>query len=189
MIQGLYGITDSGFGDPVALGLAWLDGGARVLQVRCKGWPEARVRSVLLQLREPCRRAGVPIIVNDHHALAEFCDGVHLGQTDGSFPQTRGLRGRSTHSLEQLEAALSEGVDYVGFGPVFSTATKSGVGTGQGLAALSEVVRASTVPVVAIGGIGPSNLAAVKETGAVAWAVISAVLGAPDPVAAARLLG
>lgn len=189
MIRGLYGIADAGFGDPVELGRLWLEGGARVLQVRCKGWSTPQVRGVLDALRAPCRRANVPLIINDNHMLASACDGVHLGQDDGPFPESAGLRGRSTHDLDQLQSALAEGVDYVGFGPVFGSTTKPHAGERRGLIELAEIVQNSTVPVVAIGGIGPSNLDAVRATGAQAWAVISAVLGAEDPLTTARGMG
>ena len=178
MIRGLYGIADAGFGDPVELARALAAGGASIVQIRCKGWPTERVAQVLSALDLP-----VPVVVNDHPQLASLCDGVHLGQDDGPFPAGVGLKGRSTHSLDQLAAALDEGVDYVGFGPVFATATKD-AGPTQGLDELERIVAASTVPVVAIGGIQRANLAQVARR-AQAWAVISAICGAEDVAAAA----
>ena len=186
MMRGLYGIADASFGDPVRLGRHLLAGGASVLQLRAKGWEAARVAEALSALRPACRAAGVPLLVNDHAELAGLCDGLHLGQGDGPLPST-GLRGRSTHSLEQLRAALDEGVDYVGFGPVFSTSTKLDADPVRGLELLARVVRASPVPVVAIGGIEVCRLPALRATGVRCWAVISAILSAPDPQAAARL--
>ncbi|MCB9760694.1 MAG: thiamine phosphate synthase [Alphaproteobacteria bacterium] len=187
VIAGLYGIADAGFGDPVALGRALVLGGARVLQLRCKGWPEARVAEAARALKPCCAAAGVALLINDHPQLIGIADGVHLGQGDGPLPdRALGLRGRSTHDLDQLAAAVAEGADYVGFGPVFGTTTKEGALPPRGLDALAAVVAASTVPVAAIGGITPARLPAVKATGAASWAIISAILGAPDPAAAAR---
>lgn len=188
-MKGLYGIADASFGDPVALGRALISGGACAVQVRCKGWPTAEIAAVLRALSGPCRRASIPLIVNDNASLHALCDGVHLGQDDGAFPADCGLRGRSTHSQEQLHAALAEGVDYVGFGPVFGSTTKPEAGSAKGIDRLGEIVRISQVPVVAIGGIRPENLDAVKGSGAQAWAVISAVLGASDVAAVARSMG
>lgn len=188
--SGFYGIADAGFGDPVRLGALLLEGGARSLQLRCKGWTEAQVAHAAEALWPRCRAAGVPLIINDWPSLVGLADGVHLGQGDGALPQAAGkLRGRSTHTLAQLHAAVAEGADHVGFGPVFGTATKVGALPARGLETLAEVVAASTVPVIAIGGVGPGNLDAVKATGAPAWAVISAVLGAEDVVGAARRVG
>jgi len=195
MIRGLYGIADAGFGDPLALGTLLLDGGASVIQLRCKGWSVDDVAAAARLLHPLCRQRGVPLILNDHLALAEagLGDGVHLGQGDGPFDRSRlppsCIVGRSTHDLEQLRAAESEGADYVGFGPVYRTGTKPGIHLAlppRGLADLRRLVAAAQVPVVAIGGITPANLHEVQSTRVEAWAVISGVLSAVDPLAAAR---
>ena len=194
MIAGLYGIADAGFGDPLALGTMLLDAGASVLQLRAKGWPEDDVAAVAAHLWPHCKRRGVPLILNDHLRLAErgLGDGVHLGQTDGPFDRARlpprALVGRSTHDLDQVLAAAYEGVDYVGFGPIYQTATKEGAGPPQGLILLRQAVALSPVPVIAIGGITVTNLHEVRSTGVAAWAVISAILGAVDPVGVGRKL-
>ena len=182
MIRGLYGIADDSFGDPVRAARWLVEGGACAVQVRCKGASTQQIAEHLLALGS----LGVPLLVNDHPELAELADGVHLGQEDGPFPPRCGLRGRSTHSLDQLRRAMDEGVDYVGFGPIFPTSTKSNAGAPLGLALLEQAVGLSTVPIVAIGGIGPEALPALRETGVAAWAIVSAILGAPDVVAAAR---
>ncbi len=188
--EGLYGIADSAFGNPVDLGHALLEGGARVIQLRCKDWSLHRVQSTAMALHPACRAAGVPLILNDHPSLSHHGEGIHLGQEDGAFdretlpPGT--LVGRSTHDLEQLARAIDEGVDYVGFGPVFATRTKPNGLEPRGLAALRSMVEASPLPVVAIGGITQNSLAAIQDTGVHGWAVISAILAQSDPVAAAR---
>lgn len=190
---GLYGIADAGFGDPVALGRLLLTGGARVLQLRCKGWDPDRVRQAAMALAPACREAGVPLVLNDHLALAGLADGVHLGQQDGPFDRgalpTGALVGRSTHTLAQLADAVAEGVDYVGFGPIYATETKRGALAPRGLRALAAQVAASPVPVIAIGGITREGLPGVRATGSHGWAVISAILADPDPVSAARDFG
>lgn len=187
-MKGLYGMADASFGDPVALGTLLLQVPLCALQLRAKDWPSERVAQALRTLHPLCVRAGVPLIVNDHAELAALADGLHLGQDDGPFPPDCGLRGRSTHDLLQLQRAQEEGVDYVGFGPVFSTATKRSAGHGKGLDRVAEVTLAATVPVVAIGGITRARLPELRATGVDAWAVISDILAAADPLSAARAL-
>jgi len=185
---GLYGIADASFGDPVLLGRALLAGGAGSLQLRCKDWSVAEVAEAARALQPACRRADVPLILNDHLVLvaAGLGDGVHLGQDDGQVdrgalpPGT--LVGRSTHDLAQVHGAEA---DYVGFGPVFETTTKA-AGDARGLAALASACKHATVPVVAIGGVTLARLPRVQEAGAQAWAVIGAILRCADVAAAAR---
>ena len=127
--------------------------------------------------------------MNDYAALAGLCDGVHLGQGDGVFPPSARVRGRSTHSLEDLAAAQAEGVDYVGFGPVYGTTTKPDARSRRGVEALADVCAAARAPVVAIGGITLNRREEVFAAGATCLAVISGVFGAGDPWAAARGFG
>lgn len=202
MIAGLYGMVDTSAApgrDPLEVADGLLAAGVRVLQLRMKGAPDAAVRRVLGPLAARCAAAGASLVVNDRVDLAaEFGVGVHLGQDDGDPRQARArlggaLVGWSTHDLEQVARAAALGVDYIGFGPVFS-------GTGKhrsrgdsrtpmaarGIDGLAAAVRASAVPVVAIGGIGLAQLPAVAATGVAAVAAIGAVAGADDVAAAAR---
>ena len=97
--------------------------------------------------------------------------------------------GRSTHTLAQVRAACDEPVDYIAFGPVFGTRSKRSPYDARGLEALAEVVGlAAPRPVVAIGGIDADNAPSLAPAGAAGVAVISAVAGADDPVAATRRL-
>jgi thiamine-phosphate pyrophosphorylase len=110
-----------------------------------------------------CHRAGVPLVANDRPDLALLagCDMVHVGQTDMPIERVRRITpglgvGVSTHTLEQLDAALAVVPTYVALGPVFETHTKSNPDPVVGI----EVLRAASaraaavgVPLVAIGGI------------------------------------
>lgn len=196
-IRGLYGMADAGAGDPVALGAALLEGGARVVQLRCKGWSDDDVLRAARELLDRCRAHGALLIVNDaaEIAVAAGAHGVHVGQTDGPAAPIRRvlgpdrLLGRSTNDLDQVPLAVAE-ADYVAFGPVFPTDHLSRPKAVQGLEALRaarERVPAG-VPLVAIGGITADRLDAVRAAGADAWAVIGAIAGAADPVAATRAL-
>jgi len=134
--------------------------------------------------------------VNDRFDLALLADadGVHLGQDDLSPAQlpddarARLLVGFSTHTREQVEASRSLPIDYVAFGPVFGTASKQSEYSARGLDGLLEAVSRARHPLVAIGGIDGSNVAAIRGAGAAAAALISAVADAPDPAAATRYL-
>lgn len=190
---GLYAITDAGFGDPVRLGIALLDAGCGALQLRAKGWAAAEVGRAAAALLPHARRAGALLIINDHVevAIAVGADGVHLGLDDGDLAQARArlpahmVLGASTRELPHIDAAAPY-ADYLGFGPVFATSTRPGLPEPRGVARLAEAVRHSPRPIVAIGGITADNLAGVIGAGAHAWAVISAILGAPDISEATR---
>lgn len=192
MIAGFYGIVDPAFGDPVAQLEILLGEGVATVQLRCKGWDAARLgvlaRRARALARALARRApgGPPVLViNDEPGVARAIGAwVHLGQGDGPDPDVP--FGRSTHTLAQLGEIGSAA--YVGFGPVFGTATKATGYAPRGLEALAEAARASTVPVVAIGGIDPSNVASVRASGAQAWTSIGAVWGARDPRAVIRAM-
>jgi thiamine-phosphate pyrophosphorylase len=98
------------------------------------------------------------------------------------------LLGVSTHSVEEARCAAEEGADFIVFGPVFTTPSKVAYGPPQGVQLLSTVVRAVRIPVIAIGGIDPANLAQVVQAGAYGVAMIRAVLAAPDPYKATQQL-
>jgi thiamine-phosphate pyrophosphorylase len=133
--------------------------------------------------------------VNDHAdiAAAAGADGVHLGQDDLPLEFARKLLGPdkligiSTHSLEQGEASQAGGADYIGFGPVFPTATKD-AGPVQGIDDLRHIRRKIRVPILAVGGITRKNAGEVIGAGADGVAVITAVLSAPDITAASEEL-
>ena len=205
-MRGLYGIVDRSASpdrswDEIAA--AFLDGGARVVQLRMKGEPDAEVLEVAARLLPRCVAAGARLIIDDRVDIARSLPGVgvHLGQDDldptaarrilGSGP----LIGWSTHTLAQVDAAAALPVDYLGFGPVWSAATKHlsagdsrSADPAVGVAGLAAAILRSTLPVVAIGGISGDNLAAVAATGVPAFAVITAVTRAADMAAAARSL-
>jgi thiamine-phosphate pyrophosphorylase len=173
--------------------LAALLASASVLQVRVKAAGRDELYAVARWARSATRAAGALLVVNDDLAIAEEvgADAVHLGQGDLPLPlaraRTRLAIGVSTHDLAQVRAATAGGADYLGFGPVFATATKADPDPVQGLAALAEAVRAAGgVPVVGIGGITPSRAAGVAATGAAAACAIAAVNLAGDPRAAAQ---
>lgn len=189
----LYAIADGQYGDPVPLGQSLFSGGARLVQIRHKA---ASSGELLAQTRALVDAAGPDglVIVNDRADVARLAGagGVHLGQRDLPVRHARDLLGpdaligQSTHSLEQARAALEEDVDYIAVGPVFPTRSKANPDPPVGLAGVRAVSRLARVPVVAIGGIRLGNAGAVLRAGAASVAVISDLLGAPDPEARVR---
>ena len=121
------------------------------------------------------------LIVNDFPELAlqADVDGVHLGQEDASPDEARrmlgpnALIGLSTHNIDQVRQVPFDLLDYIGFGPVFASPTKSGHAPETGLDRLREASEISTLPVVAIGGVHSGNAESVYGTGAASIAVIS----------------
>lgn len=172
-----------------------LAGGAHLLQLRAKGKDLATVERVARRLLPLCRAAGVPFILNDFPALAAAldADGVHIGQDDGPLAAAREivgpgkLIGRSTHSLDQARAALAEGFDYIGFGPLFPTPTKAGrpaIGLHE-IAAMEREVG-SQIPAFCIGGITRQTLPQVLVAGARRVVIVSDLLTSSDVQAATR---
>jgi thiamine-phosphate pyrophosphorylase len=175
---------------------AAIAGGATAVQLREK---EASTREMIEMgrvLLAITRAAGVPLIVNDRVdvALALNADGVHVGQADMPAALARRLIGPdrilgvSAATVAEAEQAVRDSADYLGVGDVYGTPSKPDAGPPIGLEGLAAVARAVRVPVVAIGGITPENAATTISAGAVGVAVISAIVGAPDPLAAARQL-
>ncbi len=157
------------------------------LQLRAKHWPARRTLALASALSARCARVGVPFVVNDRPdvALLSGASAVHVGQDDLSIADVRraapGLAvGVSTHDFAQLERALSSEPlpHYVAFGPVFDTRSKERPDPTVGLESLARaaaLARARGVPLVAIGGITLDNARAVRDHGASAAAVISAL--------------
>ncbi len=171
---------------------AAIDAGVGAIQLREKDLDGGPLLARAERLLARCRRAGVRLLVNDRVdvALAAGADGVHL-PGDGlpvhearELLGERALVGRSVHRVDELGAAA--GADFVVFGPVFETPSKRSFGPPQGIARLAELCRASELPVIAVGGITPARIAAVRAAGAAGVAVIGAILEAPDPGAVVR---
>lgn len=179
---------------------AALDGGADVLQLREKSLPDAewlRRAEALVELVRPRGRA---VIINDRPDLARLveADGVHVGQDDLPVASARRIAGswrcvgKSTHTAEQLTAAIAEAPDYVAVGPMFASGTKPGSEiAGPALArAAFECMAALGValPVVAIGGITTASAGALRDSGIRCVAVCQSVVAADDPARACREL-
>jgi len=168
---------------------------ARVLQWRFKGLPDAEALAGARELRAATRRRGVLFFVNDRPDIARMAeaDGVHVGQEDLDPEEARlllpgALIGVSTHNRDQFDAASRSSADYIAVGPVFGTASKQNPDPVVGVEFVSWAASRTSRPVVAIGGLNASNAPAVMRAGARGLAVISELMKAGDPAAAARSL-
>ncbi|MDF2926846.1 MAG: thiamine-phosphate pyrophosphorylase [Paenibacillaceae bacterium] len=177
----------------VEIARAAIEGGATMIQLREKDKPLRDVLPEGRQLRELCRRMSIPFIVNDRVdvALLLDADGVHVGQDDLPGVEVRKLIGPdrivgiSAGDAEEARWALEQGADYLGVGPVYSTATKLDAGEAIGLALIEELAQTSGIPMVGIGGIHAGNVAGVVTAGADGAAVVSAITRTADPAGAA----
>lgn len=194
---GVYVLTSSGYvagRGHLEVALAAVDGGANAVQLRAPELGDPELLALASEIASACRAAGALFLVNDRieMALASGADGVHLGQGDlEGEPRERlgpeALLGISVETPGQASAAEAAGADYVAV-TVWATPTKPEARP-RGLEGLREVVAATSLPVVGIGGIHLGNVMEVLDAGAEGVAVISAVGAMPDPVAATRELG
>jgi thiamine-phosphate pyrophosphorylase len=184
----LYGILDTGYMTPEAMPKVcqqMLEGGVGIIQVRAKRETPAQVLEMLKTVHPITQEAGIPLVVNDFHALHAFAEGVHVGQDDVPIHELRSLLpqhtfiGKSTHSLAQAVAAQAQGVEYIGFGPLFPTPTKAGR-PAIGLEEIAQVHAQVSIPIFCIGGIKRDNLPMVIAAGARRVVIVSGLLQADD---------
>jgi len=165
--------------DPVKAAGQVLDGGAKILQFRHKGFLSREAFAWLEQIAKLARATGATLVVNDRADLAKlFGAGLHLGQDDLLPSVARrvigpdAIVGYSTHNEAQFRAACDEPADYLALGPIFGTTTKDNPDPTVGLDELRRLRPLSDRPLVAIGGITRANARQALEAGADSVAVI-----------------
>ena len=171
-----------------------LAAGVRLIQYRDKKASSRELFETSRQIAERVRSAGGIFIVNDRADVAQAAgaDGVHVGQQDLPVELARRALvagkyvGYSTHHLEQVVEADRSSADYIAFGPIFPTESKTRPDPVVGLEGLREARRATRQPLVAIGGITLGNVRDVMDAGADSVAVIGDLLRASDVGARAR---
>ncbi len=193
----LHVITDttlqSKFTHPQLAELA-IQGGADTIQFRHKNGTTRELIQIAQQMQTVCASHNVPLIVNDRAdiALAVGASGTHFGQDDmpvaigRKILSTETIIGASARTEEKILEAITEGADYIGFGPIYQTSSKPDAETPKGLERLQRVCEIAKCPVIAIGGITLQTAAEVIYAGAHGIAVISAVCSQPDPLAATQ---
>ena len=175
---------------------AAVKGGVTMVQLREKTAPTRAFVEEARALQRLLAPLQVPLLINDRIdvALAARADGAHVGQRDMPIALARQLLGPKAIiglSITARGELDGEGValaDYLGVGPIFAQATKLDATPPLGLDGLAEIRRATRKPIVAIGGIAAANAGAVRAAGADGIAVVSAIMGAEDPMAAAAAL-
>ena len=197
-LRGIYAIIDPDAcreRSPVEIAGFALEGGVRAIQWRDKRRPKGDQLPDAQAIARVCHATGVAFIVNDHIdlALAVQADGVHLGQHDLPPAIARGMLGPqavvgvSTNNVTEARTAVAAGATYIAVGAMFPTTSKSDTRP-AGIERLRDIRAAVGAPIVAIGGIDVTNAADVARAGADMVAIISAICGADDPLAATQAL-
>lgn len=164
-----------------------LKGGVTCVQLREKELAEEDFLKEALEISALCKEYDVPFIINDNVEIAIKCqaDGIHVGQEDMEASQVRKkvgedmMIGVSVHSVEEALEAVKKGADCLGVGAIFSTSTKKDVNL-LPKESLKDICQAVNVPVVAIGGIGKSNIIDLSGTGVDGVALVSAIFSADN---------
>ncbi|WP_113912215.1 thiamine phosphate synthase [Roseovarius dicentrarchi] len=170
--------------------------GVTIVQLRDKHASDAQMIAQARELQPITRASGARLVINDRIdvAVQVAADGLHVGQGDGDIAAIRArigpdmLLGLSVETLAQLVAIPADTVDYLGVGPLRATATKPDAAQPLGFDGLARIIAATPLPCVAIGGVKPGDLAAIRQAGAAGVAVVSAISRAADMQAAARAL-
>ena len=186
----LYAVTDRAWVGEQSLYQqveAALKGGATCVQLREKELNDEEFLAEAVEIFALCKQYNVPFFINDNVEVAIQCkaDGIHVGQGDMPLSQVRQLVGDdmmigvSVHTVEEALDAAQNGADCLGVGAMFSTSTKTDADV-LSLETLRDICRAVDIPVVAIGGLGKSNIHQLAGTGVDGVALVSAIFAAED---------
>lgn len=172
---------------------AALEAGCRWLSVREKDLSKDEQVALAQKLLPLARRRGARLILHGDADLARQAglDGVHLsaGSDAGAARALLGphaLVGLSVHRIDELAGLDPAAIDYVIAGPAYETASKPGYGPALGPDGLAAFVRATSIPVIAVGGIAAHNAAAILAAGVAGIAVMGGVMRADDAGAELR---
>lgn len=173
-----------------------IQGGADTVQFRQKQGTTRELVTTAEAMQKVCEAHKVPLIVNDRAdiALAVGAAGAHFGQDDMQVSigrrilPTGAIIGVSARTEEKILEAITEGADYIGFGPIYGTTSKPDAELAKGLERLRRMCDIAACPVIAIGGIGVETAGDVIRAGAHGIAVISAVCAHPEPDVATQNL-
>ncbi|MFP5579940.1 MAG: thiamine phosphate synthase [Acidimicrobiia bacterium] len=175
---------------------ALLEAGAPLVQVRTKGVDDRVRLEVAGVVVGAARASGATCLVNDRVdiALAAGADGVHVGADDLPAAAARRLLGAAAvvgatcRNAEDGRRAEGEGASYLGVGPVYATSTKKGLPDPIGPRGVEAIAAAVSIPIIGISGVTADNASAVLDAGAWGVAVVAAVYGSEDPLAALNQL-
>ncbi len=186
----LYAVTDRSWlkGERLASVVEQaIQGGATCIQLREKELKGEELLQEAEEVKEICKKYGVPLIINDdvELALRIDADGVHVGQKDMAAKEARKrlgadkILGVTAKTVEQALQAQEQGADYLGSGAVFGSKSKADAKK-LDHEILRQICEAVEIPVLAIGGIDQANVSQLAGTGICGVAVISGIFARPD---------
>ncbi|MEL6511205.1 MAG: thiamine phosphate synthase [Pseudomonadota bacterium] len=169
-------------------------GGATWVQLRHKTLADAAFAELARTLRDQLDPLGAKLILNDRIEVARELGsfGLHVGQSDGDPAKIRArigpdpVLGLSVEAPQHLATLPADAVTYLGVGPVRATASKADHAAPLGFDGLADIVAASPLPCMAIGGLTAADIPDLHRAGCVSVAVVSAISRATDPEAAAQ---
>ena len=194
MIPPLCFVTDPGAPASVlAQAVAASEGGAGWIQLRDKTMLDAEFARLATAVQDALGPHDAALVINDRVdvAIAVGAHGLHIGQGDGDPADIRRrigpdmVLGLSIETAEQLDA-VPDGVDYLGVGPIYATASKPDHAAPIGLTGFAQIVSATMLPCLAIGGVTARDARAIRASGGAGMAVVSAISRAEDMPAATR---
>jgi len=171
-----------------------LDSGCKWIQLRVKNQPDDVILEYAIEANKICARYGAKLIINDHPeiALKAGAYGVHLGLQDMSITEARDIVGEkmiiggTANTFKHIKQRITDGADYIGLGPFRFTTTKQNLSPILGLngyETIMEQIRSANleIPIIAIGGILPEDIAAIMQTGVYGVAVSGSITNATNP--------
>jgi thiamine-phosphate pyrophosphorylase len=178
-----------------------LDAGCKWIQLRIKDQPEDVILADAIKISELCREYKAKLIVNDHPeiALKAGAYGLHLGLQDMPIAQARQIVGSqmiiggTANTFEHIQQRVAEGADYIGLGPFRFTKTKQKLSPILGIVGYESIMQqvreaSIRIPIIAIGGILPHDVAAIMQAGLYGVAVSGAITYAAEPAETVAIL-
>lgn len=168
-------------------------GGVKIVELREKKSTPREIYEKAILLKELLSKYNIPLIIDNRPdiVLAADADGVHLAQHDLPLYEVRKMLsspkivGTSVYTVEQAQEAEKNGADYVATGAIFPTTSKDDATVlPEGM--LEKITESVSIPVIAVGGLKPTNLAIVKDKGIAGVGVVSGIMQAENPYEAAE---
>ena len=172
-----------------------LRGGCKWVQLRMKDATDNKFLSIGHKVAELCRSYNATFLLDDRvHLVAELgADGVHLGKNDMPISEARRILGNekiiggTANTFADVQHLAAQGADYIGCGPFRYTPTKRNLAPILGLEGYRNILKQMqqagiSLPLIAIGGIVSTDIAALQDIGVSGIAVSGAVLEAADPI-------
>ncbi|GAA0530307.1 thiamine phosphate synthase [Chitinophaga japonensis] len=164
------------------------EAGCKWIQLRIKDAAPEDVLTTARTARQLCDQYGATLIINDYPQIAKAVNaqGVHVGKNDMTVAAAREITGAdfivggTANTLDDILQHVKDGASYVGLGPYRFTTTKQKLSPVLGLEGIARIMQALEaqqvrIPIVAIGGILPEDVAALRAAGVHGVAVSGAI--------------